>query len=1368
MADETITVRRDGAAGNNNGETVTVQRAGAAPATGETVAVRREAVPTGGQTVTVRRDEAPASGETVTVRRDNAPAVGDTVTVSRSAAVPATGETVTVSRNAAPASGQTVTDPRGADSESQTVTVSRVPEASPNGETVTVVRGGGDTAASSASPFVPEDVTIFAGNRREFIVHLGQVIGHGGQSTIVAAERVDDGLACVAKIFKPLVGSERVAYQKVVSAVMGLNNRPVAQTHLLPIFAYLHQGLSATELGAAAPQLWDVSITPLATCLSDRPRSTHMVKSRVIPELSQAIELLHTELGIVHRDIKPQNVYLYDKQIVLGDYGSARSLAGFDNRQTNTMTRSDGYTPGRGGMVDPRNDWYSFGYTIWTLYEGNVHPLQEFMDDGTLFDRLETGEPADFNHPDDATLGNLLQGLTFELSGERFGYEEVKDWIADSDHFYRKLPTMDAGSARKPYEFAGKSYSDPVLLARALASNWDEAKLRMSQKQLENLMGDWGENDLQTKIHQLVEEDIQTATNPDLAIACVIYEMSDGKIMSWRGEDVSLTSAAESLPARITDMGVDKIDRYALLSGLDGTSSSGVLPSGFISRILSCEKNPDSERARLASDIHDLELLARQSSDPHFAACLFKGLLTPNDRKHAVAQNALKSLLQQPSSFFDMCASPRLFDEFLLCFAGDVEMSSIISARSGATRDGSVDSDTVLDFIDKVADNHDVVRSFYRRFGGYAAWIWLAGNTDLYEALQGSTGEAAIIALRGLKPASGASVSTLIELGSNARLEGIKLRGDMEATPVPYVYGWQNDSRFGTRPATLDSLFCAQVGNDVVPRGYVNWLSSAGTTDEFLASRGIKFLADSEHLPSAAYSQFLEDARGVADGELKAAIERDTRDYGVVEGIVDSDARMAAVKKEQHGVLMYTVLIVLLYLVVLMCAQNAFGQLIVSLGAFGPLAIIFLAIAFIGCFGFLALNLLRSFSAVDRVTALKSDLDSNASTLEKYLVRLVEFDERTDSITKTLSAKSENVPLTDGCKLLFSTGSQPLTFYADPEVMDRFGRLAGRLVLIAALVTSAFGFMGPTFIDGDIFVKLDVFFAVCFGAMLVLTIFGEDAHPGSAKALRSWLYMWIVPIAIEFILSGVVSLANFLSIVGFIFLLLAFVISVVAFGFFRDMERGSDSRLLSAIAGQQGGSSQNVGYASNSQSVSGDNSATVNSSTAWNTQTGASSVAQNSQARPGSSRTSSSSSSSKQKKKKGPDTSGYCSYDGRMCRVDIYANYIKIVPTSMYVGSRDFDRFVNDVKMRNSRNLDKAFEKPFAQNAINIPANALTNFARKSEYSRYPEFTFDRKNRELGGRIYHTITVISPDFDKDLEEFGDTHYHYTDEENRFF
>lgn len=852
-----------------------------------------------------------------------------------------------------------------------------------------------------------------------------------------------------------------------------------------------------------------------------------MVKSRVIPELSQAINLLHTEFGIVHRDVKPSNVYLYDKQIALGDYGSARSLSGIDNRTTNTETRSNGYTPGHGRMVDPRNDWYSFGYTIWTLYEGNVHPLQDLVDHDMFFEFQEAGQPAEFTHPDDATLGNLLQGLTFELANKRFGYEEIKDWIADPDHFYRQLPTFDFKSGHAPYEFVGRLYTDPVSLARGLASHWDKAKQRMQQWQLERQMRKWNENDLETKIHEITEAKAKGGEKPnyDFNLACVIYEMSGGKIISWRGEDVSLGTGKNDLPARIATMTDTDIDRYAVKSGLDGTASMGVLPSGFLSYVLSRQGEHDEAVANIARNIKAIEDLAASSNDPHFAACLLKGFLTFDELEtHAAAQQEIKRLIGNPRAFFATCSTSRAVDEFFLLFAGDVSMDAIIKARGDAQSGGSIDVDVVLDFMDRVADNKAPVRAFYRKYGNMAGWIWLSEHTALYEALPGSAGESAIVNLRGLSPSAQASVASLMQAGSNIRIEGSKLRADMEATPVPYVNGWQTRDVLLTRPLTLNALFCAEARGEAVPRGYVAELLAGGADEHLLDSIGIRLLAHANLMSSASYSQFLEDERNEADGALEGAIRQDTQDYDVTEGIADATARIEAVKKEQGGVLRWTCIVAVVYFVVILCARGSFGQFIVMCGSFAPLAVLFLVAAFVGIFGFLALNLLRSFSAVDRVQSLDSDLAANADLLESRLIQLVDFDSRAGATAEKLSmvGVDEDLPMAQGAD--FSFGSEDKAFYADPEVMDRLGRLAIRLLFITAAVISASGFMGTVFIDGDTVAKCEVLLAILVDCFACIAAWGDNEHPSSASTIKSWSYLWLIPAIIAFLLWGVVSL----------------------------------------------------------------------------------------------------------------------------------------------------------------------------------------------------------------------------------------------------
>lgn len=451
-------------------------------------------------------------------------------------------------------------------------------------------------------------------------------------------------------------------------------------------------------------------------------------------------------------------------------------------------------------------------------------------------------------------------------------------------------------------------------------------------------------------------------------------------------------------------------------------------------------------------------------------------------------------------------------------------MDAIIKARGDAQSRGSIDVDVVLDFMDRVADNKAPVRAFYRKYGNMAGWIWLSEHTALYEALPGSAGESAIVNLRGLSPSAQASVASLMQAGSNIRIEGSKLRADMEVTPVPYVNGWQTRDVLLTRPLTLNALFCAEARGEAVPRGYVAELLAGGADEHLLDSIGIRLLAHANLMSSASYSQFLEDERNEADGALEGAIRQDTQDYDVTEGIADATARIEAVKKEQGGVLRWTCIVAVVYFVVILCARGSFGQFIVMCGSFAPLAALFLVAAFVGIFGFLALNLLRSFSAVDRVQSLDSDLAANADLLESRLIQLVDFDSRTGATAEKLSMAGvdEDLPMAQGAD--FSFGSEDKAFYADPEVMDRLGRLAIRLLFITAAVISASGFMGTVFIDGDTVAKCEVLLAILVDCFACIAAWGDNEHPSSASTIKSWSYLWLIPAIIAFLLWGVVSL----------------------------------------------------------------------------------------------------------------------------------------------------------------------------------------------------------------------------------------------------
>jgi serine/threonine-protein kinase len=100
-------------------------------------------------------------------------------------------------------------------------------------------------------------------------------------------------------------------------------------------------------------------------------------------QVGRALAFAHHR-GLVHRDVKPQNVLLNDEhQAKVTDFGIARSLDVKGVTQTGTVLGTSDYIApeqARGEQVDPKTDMYSLGAVLYELLTGEVpYPGDNFV-----------------------------------------------------------------------------------------------------------------------------------------------------------------------------------------------------------------------------------------------------------------------------------------------------------------------------------------------------------------------------------------------------------------------------------------------------------------------------------------------------------------------------------------------------------------------------------------------------------------------------------------------------------------------------------------------------------------------------------------------------------------------------------------------------------------------------------------------------------------------------------------------------------------------------------------------------------------------------------------------------------------------------
>jgi serine/threonine protein kinase/ligand-binding sensor domain-containing protein len=207
---------------------------------------------------------------------------------------------------------------------------------------------------------------------------LDEKIGAGGFGAVFKATHLGLNRPIAVKIFRPVPGNdstdavERFRREGIAACRV---NHPNAVT-------VLDSGISSDGIAYIAMELLEGE--SLAEVLRQTPSMSLRRCAEIIVPVCEALEAAHS-VGIIHRDIKPDNIFIHrtpeGEVVKVVDFGIAKLVGADDTEDMETLTRTGGIVgtpiymaPERvsGNPYDGKSDLYSVGIVLYQMLCGRV------------------------------------------------------------------------------------------------------------------------------------------------------------------------------------------------------------------------------------------------------------------------------------------------------------------------------------------------------------------------------------------------------------------------------------------------------------------------------------------------------------------------------------------------------------------------------------------------------------------------------------------------------------------------------------------------------------------------------------------------------------------------------------------------------------------------------------------------------------------------------------------------------------------------------------------------------------------------------------------------------------------------------------
>lgn len=544
-------------------------------------------------------------------------------------------------------------------------------------------------------------------------------VNEGGETQIFEALRLSDNVKCVAKIDTMRVLNDPLAKDNREKTINFLRKHiDYKKYHILPLFA---SGEISVSMQNGESEMRAIDIFPFCNEGDMRKKKIlfDVLKDKVIPSLIDAIDEIHKN-GVAHRDITPANIYYYDNEYVVGDFGTAVFIGDQEYWITKSVRGTTGYrapeitlTADGTGTVPFEADFFALGFTLATFLLGTHLCENMLQSEHAFFDyvqkKSENGIQLDLPE-EQVPFQWLFTALTRYNRADRCDAEGVRLWLKDVNAFHQKYIVGYQHSKKtgwlRAFNFDNKEYYNERDLANAMAGNWELAKeflyreflyehfMSINQTLALNLRKDITEN-----------KDISR----DLGVAQAIHYIMGGGNICWKG--LPQFETIGSIASHIYNTG----------TGTPNSTILELLQSGY----LSWKYQQISDNAT-AQSIQEIEALSQKY--PHMAYYYaFYAWLDENDKK-------LKTPDACFTDWFKGQNADQLSDSQLGQLAAVTSQPKMIREFRDNTDNHSVDQriKSLYELFFKLCENKKAVVDHYLSFSADAWLPWFQSNLPLY------------------------------------------------------------------------------------------------------------------------------------------------------------------------------------------------------------------------------------------------------------------------------------------------------------------------------------------------------------------------------------------------------------------------------------------------------------------------------------------------------------------------------------------------------------------------------------------------------------------------------------------------------------